>query len=143
MNKLQRSAIVMLTVLLTGCGSATVGPRTNGTGNIIVTNLATGAQITSSAQAPYQVQNTFSIGVAESDYNGGTFNATIISYNNACFSLAQITNLTSTAFKLSATPTTTNNPCVTGTTEQVLIEDTRGHSAMLYFELMDTVVLSS
>lgn len=136
---------LLATILLSGCGSSGlgIGPSYNGDGNIVLADSASNAVVTSTQAAPYMVKNTFTLNAAEGKYANGTFNATIVSYTNGCFTVVPITTLPSPAFSFQANPTATNNPCLKDTLVQAVISDTKGHSTTVWFKLINDVILAS
>jgi len=132
---------------LTGCGGhGFLGTNYYPTGDITITNEATGSIITTSQASPFvESVPAFEIGIAETNFSG-PYTVTMVSWNNGfnkpCFEPTQISTTTHAnvwqfnAVNAAAAGTPANeNPCdPDGTDEEVaLISDGKGHSINFYF----------
>jgi len=132
---------------LTGCGShGFLGTDYNPTGDITITNEATGGVIATSQASPFvNSLPAFEVGIAETNFSG-PYTVTMVSWNNGfdipCFEPLQISttqhaNVWQFYAKNAAVAGTpaAQNPCnPKGTDEETaLVSDGKGHEINFFF----------
>ncbi len=146
MQRLIRAASAgIAAALLAACGgNGFLGTQRYSDGDIVITNVATGAVITSSLAKPYFAPTpAFTVSLSE-QYFSGPYTATMVQWNNSfdipCFTPAAVSGTSATEFLMDITNAnapgvTTPNPCIANGQDEETVEfsDSKGHNAFLYF----------